>query len=136
MSQQPIAIPQRGPADPRMSGIFALLLAMSLSFVLAFMYLGEEVREPATTQTDQRLLGRVADMTRRWPVTLSETVSLLATVPVIIVITAVVGASLARQRRWADIALLIAAMIGATLLSPLTKHLVSRVRPTAFFRTA
>ncbi|MDQ6601630.1 MAG: phosphatase PAP2 family protein, partial [Chloroflexota bacterium] len=42
----------------------------------------------------------------------------------------------ARQRRWADIALLIAAMIGATLLSPLTKHLVSRVRPTAFFRTA
>jgi len=136
MSQQPIAIPQRRPADPRMSGIFALLLAMSLSFVLAFMYLGEEVREPATTQTDQRLLGRVTDMTRRWPVTLSETVSLLATVPVIIVITAVAGASLARQRRWADITLLIAAMVGATLLSPLTKHLVSRVRPTAFFRTA
>lgn len=136
MSDQPIALPQRGMAEIRMRRAFLLLLAVSLAFVAAFMYLGEEVREPATTRTDQRLLARVADATRQWPLDLSKTVSLLATVPVIIVITAVIGASLARQRRWADITLLIAAIVGATLLSPLTKHLVSRVRPTAFFRTA
>ena len=136
MSDQPLSIHKGTTTGPNMARTLALLFAVSLGLVMAFMYLGEEVREPATTQTDQHLLRRIADMTRRWPVALSETVSLLATVPVLIVITAVVGASLVRDKRWADIALLIAAIVGAVLLSPLTKHLVSRVRPTAFFRTA
>ncbi len=136
MSRQPLSIHKGGMTNPNMARVPLLLLAVSLGLVMAFMYLGEEVREPATTQTDQCLLRRIAEMTRRWPVAVSETVSLLATVPVLISITAVVGASLVRNRCWADIALLIAAIVGAVLLSPLTKHLVSRVRPTAFFRTS
>lgn len=115
---------------------YLLLLILSLCFVMGFMYLGQEVHEPATTTTDQHLLRRVADTTRRWPLALSETVSLFGTAPIVVVITAVVGASIARHGRWFDIALLIAAMVGAVLLSPLTKHLISRARPTAFFRTS
>jgi undecaprenyl-diphosphatase len=135
MSEQPAPSQGRttGPIVVRSS---LLLLALSLALMLGFTYLGQEVREPATTGTDQRLLRRVAEATRRWPLTLSETVSLFGTAPMVVVITAVVGASLARHRYWFDIALLIAALVGATLLSPLTKHLISRARPTAFFRTS
>ena len=135
MSQQPIPIEKRRAASPNIVRVVALLLAVSLAFVVCFMYLGQEVRESATTATDLHLLRRVADTTRRWPLTLSETVSLFGTAPMLVVITAVAGASLARHGRWLEIALLIAAALGAVLLSPVTKHLVSRARPTAFFRT-
>jgi undecaprenyl-diphosphatase len=135
MTQQPIPIERRG-AGPNVARSPLLLLVVSLCFVIGFAYLGQEVDEPATTSADQHLLRRVAHMTRQWPLTLSETVSLLGTAPIVAVITAVVGASLARHGRWFDIALLIAAVVGAALLSPLTKHLVSRARPTAFFRTS
>lgn len=136
MSQQPIPIEKRRAASPNIARVVALLLAISLGFVFSFMYLGQEVRESATTSVDLDLLHRVAETTRRWPLALSETVSLFGTAPIIVVITAVASASLARYGRWYDIALLIAAAVGAVLLSPLTKHLVSRARPTAFFRTA
>ncbi len=136
MSHQPIPIEKGRAADPNVVRSPLFLLVLSLCFVMGFTYLGQEVHETATTTTDQRLLRRVADTTRRWPLALSETVSLFGTAPMVVVITAVVGASIARHGRWFDIALLIAAMIGAVLLSPLTKHLISRARPTAFFRTS
>jgi len=135
MSHQPILV-QRRAAGSGVARALLLLLAISLCFVIGFTYLGTEVREPATTSTDQQILRNVADMTRPWPLVLPETASLFGTAPLVVVITAVVGASLARERRWPDIALLIAAVVGAVLLSPLTKHLVSRARPTAFFRTS
>lgn len=135
MSQQPIPMEKRRAAGPNIARVVALLLSVSLGFVLCFMYLGQEVRESATTAADLHLLRRVTDTTRRWPLTLSETASLFGTAPMIVVITAVASASLARHGRWFDIALLIAAATGAVLLSPVTKHLVSRARPTAFFRT-
>lgn len=136
MSHQPIPIDDGQAAGPNIVRSSLLLLVLSLCFVMGFTYLGQEVHEPATTTTDQRLLRHVADTTRRWPLALSETVSLFGTAPIVVVITAVVSASIARHGRWFDIALLIAAMIGAVLLSPLTKHLISRARPTAFFRTS
>jgi undecaprenyl-diphosphatase len=136
MSHQPIPIEEGHAAGSKIVRASLLLLVLSLCFVIGFTYLGQEVHEPATTTTDQHLLRRVADTTRRWPLALSETVSLFGTAPIVVVITAVVGASIARHGRWFDIALLIAAMIGAVLLSPLTKHLISRARPTAFFRTS
>jgi len=135
MSDQPIPV-QRRVAGPGVVRALLLLLVVSLCFVIGFTYLGTEVREPAITSTDQHLLRRVTEMTRPWPLVLSETASLFGTAPLVAVITAVVGASLARERRWFDIVLLIVAVIGAVLLSPLTKHLVSRARPTAFFRTS
>ncbi len=135
MSHQPILV-QRRAAGSGIARALLLLLAISLCFVIGFTYLGTEVREPATTSTDQQILRNVADMTRPWPLVLPETASLFGTAPLVAVITAVVGASLARERRWPDIALLIVAVVGAVLLSPLTKHLVSRARPTAFFRTS
>jgi len=135
MSHQPI-LAQRRAAGSGVARALLLLLAISLCFVIGFTYLGTEVREPATTSTDQQILRNVADMTRPWPLVLPETASLFGTAPLVAVITAVVGASLARERRWPDIALLIVAVVGAVLLSPLTKHLVSRARPTAFFRTS
>lgn len=135
MSHQPILV-QRRAAGSGIARALLLLLAISLCFVIGFTYLGTEVREPATTSTDQQILRNVADMTRPWPLVLPETASLFGTAPLVAVITAVVGASLARERRWSDIALLIVAVVGAVLLSPLTKHLVSRARPTAFFRTS
>jgi len=122
-------------AGPNIARVL-LLLALSLCLVIGFTYLGQEVREVATTRADEQVLTRVAKATRRWPLALPETISLFGTAPMVVVITAVVGASLARQGRWLDIALLIAAAVGAVLLSPLTKHLVSRARPTAFFRTS
>ncbi len=134
MSHQPIPVQHR--ADSGIARALLLLLAISLCFVIGFTYLGTEVREPAMTRTDQHLLRRVAEMTRPWPLVLSETASLFGTAPLVAVITAVVGASLARERRWSDIVLLIVAVVGAVLLSPLTKHLVSRARPTTFFRTS
>jgi undecaprenyl-diphosphatase len=112
------------------------LCALSLGVATGFAHLGLEVREPGTTYADQQLVGRVADMTRSWPLTLSETVSLFGTAPLVAVVTAIVGASLGRNGCWAEIVLLIAAVVGAVLLSPLTKHLVGRSRPTAFFRTS
>ena len=135
MSHQPILV-QRRATGSGIARALLLLLAISLCFVIGFTYLGTEVREPATTSTDQQILRNVADMTRPWPLVLPETASLFGTAPLVAVITAVVGASLARERRWPDIALLIVAVVGAVLLSPLTKHLVSRARPTAFFRTS
>ncbi|MDQ2786999.1 MAG: phosphatase PAP2 family protein [Chloroflexota bacterium] len=135
MSHQPMPI-QRRAAGPGVARALLLLLALSLCFVIGFTYLGAEVREPATTSADQQVLRRVARMTRPWPLVLPETASLFGTAPLVAVITAVVGASLARERRWPDITLLIVAVVGAVLLSPLTKHLVSRARPTAFFRTS
>ena len=135
MSHQPILV-QRRAAGSGIARALLLLLAISLCFVIGFTYLGTEVREPATTSTDQQILRNVADRTRPWPLVLPETASLFGTAPLVAVITAVVGASLARERRWPDIALLIVAVVGAVLLSPLTKHLVSRARPTAFFRTS
>ncbi|MDQ2787355.1 MAG: phosphatase PAP2 family protein [Chloroflexota bacterium] len=135
MSDQPLPIHHRA-TDPGVARALLLLLAVSLCFVIGFTYLGTEVREPAMTSTDQHLLRRITEMTRPWPLVLSETASLFGTAPLVAVITAVVGASLARERRWFDIVLLIVAVIGAVLLSPLTKHLVSRARPTAFFRTS
>ncbi len=135
MSHQPILV-QRRATGSGIARALLLLLAISLCFVIGFTYLGTEVREPATTSTDQQILRNVADRTRPWPLVLPETASLFGTAPLVVVITAVVGASLARERRWPDIALLIVAVVGAVLLSPLTKHLVSRARPTAFFRTS
>jgi undecaprenyl-diphosphatase len=113
-----------------------LLVALSLCLVLGFAFLGREVREPDTTRTDQRLLGRVIEQTRAWPLDLPKTVSLFGTVPLIILATAAVGAPLAWNGRWLDSAFLISAAVGAVVLSMVTKHLVGRARPTAFFRTS
>ncbi|MHB8646382.1 MAG: phosphatase PAP2 family protein [Thermomicrobiales bacterium] len=136
MSQQLLPAQEGGATGPGIARSSVVLLALSFLFVTAFTYLSREVGEAATTHTDEQLLRGVADTTRRWPLALPETISLFGTAPMVAVITAVVGASLARHGRWFDIALLIATVVGAVLLSPLTKHLVSRVRPTAFFRTS
>jgi len=117
MSHQPILV-QRRATGSGIARALLLLLAISLCFVIGFTYLGTEVREPATTSTDQQILRNVADRTRPWPLVLPETASLFGTAPLVVVITAVVGASLARERRWPDIALLIVAVVGAVLLSP------------------
>ncbi len=136
MSHQLTPIQEGGSAGPGIVRSSLLLLVLSLLFAIGFTYLSREVREPATTHTDEHLLRGVADTTRRWPLALPETISLFGTAPMVAVVTAVVGASLARRGRGFDIVLLIAAVVGAVLLSPLTKHLVSRLRPTAFFRTS
>jgi membrane-associated phospholipid phosphatase len=132
MSHEPTPM-RDSPATAR---AMVLLCALSLCLVLGFAYLGREVREPDTTRADQRLLGRVVEETRAWPLDLPKTVSLFGTVPLIILATAAVGAPLAWSGRWLDTALLIATTLGAVLLSAVTKHLVGRARPTAFFRTS
>src|SRR3978361_2354439 len=95
----------------------SLLVALSLCLMLGFAFLGREVREPDTTRTDQRLLGRVIEQTRAWPLDLPKTVSLFGTVPPIMLATAAVGAPLAWNGRWLDIAFLITAAVGAVVLS-------------------
>jgi membrane-associated phospholipid phosphatase len=122
-----------GPATAR---ALLVLCTLSLFLMLGFAYLGREVREPDTTQADQRLLGRVVEQTRAWPLDLPKTISLFGTVPLIILATAAVGAPLAWNGRSLGTALLIVAPLGAVLLSAVTKHLVARARPTAFFRTS
>ena len=132
MSHQPTPMGD-GPATAR---VLLVLCTLSLCLVLGFAYLGREVREPDTTRADQRLLGRVVEQTHAWPLDLPKTVSLFGTVPLIILATAAVGAPLAWSGRWPGTALLIAATLGAVVLSAVTKHLVGRARPTAFFRTS
>jgi undecaprenyl-diphosphatase len=132
MSREPTPIRN----TPTTARALLLLCALSLCLVLGFAFLGREVREPDTTRADQRLLGRVVDETRAWPLDLPKTVSLFGTVPLIILATAAVGAPLAWSGRWLDTAFLIATTLGAVLLSAVTKHLVGRARPTAFFRTS
>jgi membrane-associated phospholipid phosphatase len=132
MSRQPTPM-RDSPATAR---VLLALCALSLCLLLGFAYLGREVREPDTTRADQRLLGRVVEQTHAWPLDLPKTISLFGTVPLIILATAAVGAPLAWSGRWPGTALLIAATLGAVLLSAVTKHLVGRTRPTAFFRTS
>lgn len=132
MSDQPTPV-REGPATAR---ALTLLCALSLCLVLGFAYLGREVREADTTRTDQHLLSRIVERTRAWPLDVPKTISLFATVPLIILATAAVGAPLAWSGRWLDTAFLIATTLGAVLLSAVTKHLVGRARPTAFFRTS
>ena len=132
MSDEPTPTRDR----PMTARALLVLYALSLCLVIGFAYLGREVREPDTTRADQHLLSRVLEWTRAWPLDLPKTVSLFGTVPLIILATAAVGAPLLWNGRWLDTALLIVAAVGAVVLSRVTKHLVGRARPTAFFRTS
>ncbi len=113
------------------------LVALLVAFIsaLAFAYLGSEVGEPWITTTDRNFLRDVLGWTQTWPLAAVKAVTFLGTAPVIVAITLVVIALLARSRRWPDAALLIVAAVGAILLSTATKRVVGRVRPVEFFRT-
>jgi undecaprenyl-diphosphatase len=136
MSHRPTPKHDARPTGRALARSVLLLCALSLCLLIGFAYLGGEVREPDTTSTDQHLLRRVAEQTRAWPLDLAKTISLFGTVPLIILATAAIGAPLAWSGRWLDSALLIVAVVGAALLSMVTKHLFGRARPTAFFRTS
>lgn len=137
MTDRTMRVQTRGQAAPaRAASPLLLFCAVSLGFAAAFAYLGDETGEPATTATDQHVLQRAADGTRGWSLAAVQAVTTLGTAPVIFVVALVVGVFLLRRKRRADLALLVGAVVGAALLSPWTKHLIHRARPTAFFRTA
>lgn len=111
-----------------------ILAVLSLTSLGEFTYLGREVGESATTATDTSLLTGISGWTRPWPLALAQTATSFGAAPAIIAITVALLALLSWKKRWFDVVYVASAAIGAITLSTVTKDLVARARPMAFFR--
>lgn len=109
---------------------------LSLLFAVAFLRLGEEVREAETLRADQTLLRAITTTTASWSVVAAADASLLGSEIVVASVTVLLAGALAWRRHFRDACFIAIAIGGSALLTLVVKRLVERGRPIAFFRVA